>query len=85
MTAPPTPPLPSQVTAELRALIHAQPTPERRAAVIHTIVRECYDAVRALHPGDPDSAERSSLGLVSDAALDHEQAMHTRAHDAGAR
>ena len=71
---PPTPPpsaltLPNGFTAELRALIHAQPTPELRSSVIYNIVRECYDSVRAIHGADIETAERSSLGLVSDAAV----------------
>ena len=81
---PPTPPpsaltLPNGFTAELRALIHAQPTPELRSSVIYNIVRECYDAVRAIHGADIETAERSSLGLVSDAAVRHEHTMHTPA------
>ena len=79
MTTPPGPPpteLPTAFRAELRALIHAQPTPELRSSTIYNIVRECYDAVRAIHGPDADTAERSSMGDVSTAALGHEDAMY---------
>lgn len=79
MTTPPGPTpteLPTAFGAELRALIHAQPTPELRSSTIYNIVRECYDAVRAIHGPAADTEERSSMGDVSTAALEHEDAMY---------
>ena len=79
MTTPPSPPpteLPTAFRAELRTLIHAQPTPELRSSTIYNIVRECYDAVRAIHGPAADTEERSSMGDVSTAALEHEDAMY---------
>jgi hypothetical protein len=79
MTTRPGPPpteLPTAFRAELRALIHAQPTPELRSSTIYSIVRECYDAVRAIHGPAADTAERTSMGDVSTAALGHEDAMY---------
>ncbi len=50
MTTSPHPPteLPDEFRNELRSLIHAQPDPAQRSSVIYNIVRECYDAVRAI-------------------------------------
>ena len=39
-------------------------------------MRECYDAVRAIHGPAADTAERSSIGDVGTAALEHEDAMY---------
>ena len=76
---PPSPthpyPLPAEFQTALRALIHAQPTPELRSSTIYNIVRECYDAVRAIHGPDAETQERDSLGRVTDEAVRHEHRM----------
>ena len=79
MTTPPGPPpteLPTAFRAELRDLIHAQPTPALRSSTIYNIVRECHHVGRAIHGPAADTAERSSIGDVGTAALEHEDAMY---------
>lgn len=79
MTTRPGPPpteLTTEFRTELRALIHAQPTPELRSSTIYNIVCECYDAVRAIHGPAADTEERSSMGDVGNAVLGHEDAMY---------
>ena len=70
--------LPAAFRADLRALIHAQPTRELRSLVIYNIVRECYDAVRAIFGPEFETEERMSVGEVSDAAELHRDAMCRR-------
>jgi len=70
--------LPGAIRAELRTLIHTQPTPELRASTIYNIVRECYDAVRAIFGPEFETEERMSVGEVSDAAELHRDAMCRR-------
>lgn len=78
MTPTPTPPpypLPAEFQTALCDLVQAQRNEVDRASVIYNIVRECYDAVRAIHGPDAETQERDSLGKVTDEAVRHEHRM----------